>query len=649
MRTCTGIIRLMSGLALGVGALTSVAIGQAVSEDPKSQSAQPGDRDIDRQVNDDGVRRSVQQRAFEAQDGRQKTGNGQNQRGGSGAASFPDEFRTIDGSGNNLTNLLWGAAATDMMRMMSTDYPIASGEIPARADGPSARAVSNAIHANPGDLPNPNNVSDYLWQWGQFLDHDIDETPAGDVAFDIEVPAGDPWFDPFNTGTVVIGMHRSAFEMDGDGERQQLNNITSFIDASNVYGSEDARAAALRANDGTGKLATSEGNLLPFNTDGFPNAPTGLDPTMFFAGDVRANEQAGLTAMHTLFVREHNYWAEQFAVQFPDADGDELFERARAVVAAEMQAITFNEFLPVLLGDGVMGAYSGYNATKEPMISNMFASAAYRVGHTMLSPTIRRLEATDLAPANGDLPLQNAFFAPSITSDNGIDGILRGLASQPAQTIDTYVVDDVRNFLFGPPGAGGFDLASLNIQRGRDHGLADYNAVRVWFGGDAITDLSEISDDPAVDAGLASVYSSVDEVDPWVGLLAEPAVAGSQVGQTLQAILVDQFDRLRVGDRFWYEAYLPEDMVEMVNQQTLATIIRRNTGIGAELNNDVFLAVAPCPADLNDDGVLNFFDVSEFMSMLPENDPRVDYSGHDGEFNFFDISVFLNLYNQGCD
>jgi len=631
MRTGTGLICLISGTVVGISAFTTLA-GVAPTAEPK-----------------DAIRRSVVKRAHTERPDRQFIENTR-ARGGSGSAIFPLEFRTIDGSTNNLSNPLWGAASTDMMRMMGADYPLASGEIPARMDGPSARVVSNAVNASPGDLPNAVNASDFLWQWGQFLDHDIDETPIGSpsVPFDIEVPAGDSWFDPENTGTVVIGMNRSAFHMDAQGERQHINEITSFIDASNVYGSDDPRAAALRTNDGTGRLATSAGDLLPFNTDGFANAPTGMDPSFFFAGDIRANEQVALTAMHTLFMREHNYWADRFAIEFPKADGDELYERARAMVVAEMQAITFNEFLPLLLGDGAMGAYAGYNDTMAPMISNVFATAAYRVGHTMLSPTLRRLKATDQVVDAGDLPLQMGFFVPDVISTNGIDSILRGLASQRAQTIDTYIVDDVRNFLFGAPGSGGFDLASLNIQRGRDHGLPDYNATRSAFGFAPVDGFHQISDDSAINEALFEVYSSVDEIDPWVGLLAEPATEGSMVGETLQAIFVDQFARLRTGDRFWYESYLPAEMVEMVNQQTLATIIRRNTEIGDELSDDVFHATAPCPADINNDGVLNFFDVSDFLMLYSSNDARVNFVGEEGELNFFDVSEFINLFNREC-
>jgi hypothetical protein len=146
----------------------------------------------------------------------------------------------------------------------------------------------------------------------------------------------------------------------------------------------------------------------------------------------------------------------------------------------------------------------------------------------------------------------------------------------------------VRNFLFGAPGSPGFDLASLNIQRGRDHGLPGYNAVRRAYGLPPARNFRDISLDPEVGAALASVYDSPEEVDPWVGMLAEEHVPGAMVGATLQAVLSDQFRRLRDGDRFWYQNYLSEPLVALVEAQSLARILRRNTEIGAEIGDDVF-------------------------------------------------------------
>ncbi|MCA9067176.1 MAG: peroxidase, partial [Planctomycetaceae bacterium] len=184
----------------------------------------------------------------------------------------------------------------------------------------------------------------------------------------------------------------------------------------------------------------------------------------------------------------------------------------------ELQAITYNEFLPALLGNGAIDAYSGYDSTVNPGIANVFSTAAYRLGHSLLSPTLQRLNADGTTAAEGNIELRNAFFNPSELAATGIDSLLQGGAAQLAQELDNQIVDDVRNFLFGPPGSGGFDLASLNIQRGRDHGLADYNQTRVDYGLAPVTSFEEISSNPDVVAALQSVYSSVDEIDVWVGM-----------------------------------------------------------------------------------------------------------------------------------
>ncbi|MEM7200608.1 MAG: peroxidase family protein [Planctomycetota bacterium] len=527
------------------------------------------------------------------------------------------EARSFDGAGNNPVHAEWGAAHTPFVRWLTPDYADDVGA-PSGARRRSAREISNLISAQQETRPNRRGVSDFVWQWGQFLDHDLDETPVlvPEEPFDIPVPAGDPWFDPEGLGTGSISLDRSFYEI-VLGVRQQVNELSAFIDASNVYGSDAERAVALRVLDGSGRLATSAGNLLPFNEAGLANAPS-PDPQFFLAGDLRANEQVGLTAMHTLFVREHNYWAdrirETFASSAPQAQasgrgngrderrrrsrgrrgvarrltGDEVYHIARAIVGAEMQAISYREFLPVLLGRGALGPYSGYRIDVDPSIANVFAAASYRFGHSMLSPVLQRLDATGTSLGNGPLPLAQAFFRPDLISRDGIEPLLRGLAAQPAQEVDVMVVDAIRNFLFGMPGSGGFDLASLNIQRGRDHGVPGFNQLRQELGLRPLRSLADVSSDPDVRARLTSAYSSVDEVDAWVGGLAEDHVSGALVGPTVRAVLARQFRALRDGDRFWYQRYLSPQLQTLVERQTLAVIIRRNTSIGRELPDDLW-------------------------------------------------------------
>ena len=173
-------------------------------------------------------------------------------------------------------------------------------------------------------------------------------------------------------------------------------------------------------------------------------------------------------------------------------------------------------------------------------------------------------------------------------TDGGIEPLLRGLTVQHAQEIDARVVDEVRNMLFGPPGAGGLDLASLNIQRGRDHGLPGYAEARGMLGLTPVTRFDQISSDPDVTDALASVYVDVADIDLWVGGISEDPVNGGHVGSLFFNILKIQFQALRDGDRYWYEIALPVDEVIEIQNTTLADVIRRNTTIGAEIDDDVF-------------------------------------------------------------
>lgn len=502
-------------------------------------------------------------------------------------------FRSIDGSENNLSDPDMGKALSQLQRLVSADYGDGIQTLSGQ-NRPSARLISNMVLNQAGSIPNPEDASDFIWQWGQFLDHDIDLTDGIDPpqAADIAVPAGDIWFDPDNSGTAVISFNRSIYDLatgtSADNPRQQINEISSWIDASNVYGSDSARASALRTLDGTGRLKTSAGNLLPFNVDGFANAG-GDSASLFLAGDVRANEQVGLTAMHTLFVREHNWHADRIRNANPQLSGEDIYQRARQMVNAEMQAITYREYLPALLGRAYISRYQGYQPDINATIANVFSSAAFRYGHSALSPALLRLNAQGNPIPAGHLALRDAFFAPQrLIEEGGIAPIMRGLASQVSQAVDNHIIDDVRNFLFGPPEAGGFDLAALNIQRGRDHGLPAYNTVRQAFGLQPAQQFSDISSDTDTQNALASVYQDVNDIDVWVGGLAEDTMPDALVGELVGTILKRQFEALRDGDRFWYQRVLNPQQLDIIRNTRLSDIIRRNTVIGNELADDVF-------------------------------------------------------------
>jgi hypothetical protein len=508
------------------------------------------------------------------------------------------QYRTIDGTDNNLNNPDWGAAQHQLRTITSNGFAD-SISAPGGIDRPNPRIISNEMFAQDSLMPDVMGLSDYTWVFGQFIDHDVIETPTNpDEDASIMVDFADVHFNPgFAFPFVMIDMSRSL-ERPGTGTdtsnpRRYTNHITAWIDGSTVYGSEEERANYLRTFTG-GKLKTSAGNLLPWNTDFNeygapidPNAPAmenanPFSDQLFVAGDVRANENVSLTAVHTLFVREHNRLCDELAATHPDWDDETLYQHARKLVGGYIQSITFNEWLPTM---GVqLPPYQGYNPSLNPNITNTFSAAAFRLGHTLLSSHIPRLDNDGNTIAAGDLTLLEAFFAPYELLEAGtIDPVLKGMATQIQQRLDCHVVDDVRNFLFGPPqaGLGGLDLAAININRGRERGLPDFNTLRQDIGLTAFADFADINSDPTVGETLAALYDNVNDIDPWVGMLAEEPMQDALFGETIMMIMMEQFLALRDGDRFYYQhdPGLSTSEIQDIHSTTFRDIIMRNTGI----------------------------------------------------------------------
>jgi hypothetical protein len=501
------------------------------------------------------------------------------------AAIYPEEFRTIDGSKNAPGDL--GRAGTVDLRNVTVGYADGQGT-PGGADRLGAREISNIVCAQDDSIQNSVNISNFVWNWGNIVDHDMVLSRVGNPpeAFNIPVPQCDPIFDPACRGNRTLDFRRTS-STTVDGIREQINANSAFLDASFIYGSDLTRSRALRTLDGTGHLATSDGNLMPFNVNGLPNQPGVGDPATFFlAGDTRSNENLALCTLQTLFVREHNFWADTIFAGDPTLDDDGIYLRARAIVNAEIQLITYRDFIPIFLGPNALTPYTGYDETVDPRIAVGFSTAAFRVGHTFLPPVISRFDRRNVNI--GDVNLGQAIFAPNLITRFGIEPYLRGLAQQIPQEVDGYIINQMRNFQIGGVRTSGFDLAALNIQRGRDNGLPGYNQVRIDYGLAPKATFADVTSNIEFQTRLAAAYTSPDDMDLWVGGLCEDHFNGGLVGETFWTILTEQFQRTRDGDRFWYESYLDPDTLATVQAQTLSGIIKRNTTITRELQDDAF-------------------------------------------------------------
>ena len=490
------------------------------------------------------------------------------------------DFRSIDGSNNNRADPTLNQANTDFARVGPANFADGFNEM---TTGPNPRTISNIVVAqeDAGEdgphLTDDNGIalSGMMYAWGQFIDHDLD-LQKSDTTKDISIPI--PAGDPLLSGSIPLTRVAIDPETGVPGKpATAINTVTGWLDGSQIYGSDAATAASLRTADGHMKM--SEGDNLPI-VDG-PQGPA------FAAGDVRAQENPDLTALQVLFVHEHNYQVDRLHEDHPNWSGDKLYETAKAITTAEMVNITYSEFLPHLLGEDAIERYRGYDPTVDPRITEEFAGAAYRFGHSIVSDEISAI--SNLGEFTSEQTLAESFFeAPETFAATGADGLLRHLSGDLANPLDAQIVDGLRNFLFDPP--DGMDLAAINIQRGHDLGLGTLNQTREALGLAPYTSFDQLSSDPETAAAFEKAYGSIDAVDLWAGGLAEDHTEGAVIGPTFGRIIGDQFTALRDGDRYYFENQkFDRETMREIESTTLSDLILRDTDTTA-MQADAFVA-----------------------------------------------------------
>jgi hypothetical protein len=462
-------------------------------------------------------------------------------------AGLSFEVESLDGSGNNVAHPTWGQAGLAYARQGTAHY--ADG-ISQPVSGPNARFISNRLFNDQSvDVFSGRRVSQWVWQWGQFLDHTFghrQESGAGADPFNIGFNSADPLEQFNNGGSNVLGFNRSP-NTPGTGTstsnpRQQTNILGSYINGNPVYGNTPAIEDWLRQGplDGdptnNSALLMLPGGYLPTrNARGNPAAAPAMDSNGrllatpndgVVAGDFRANENIGLTATHTLFAREHNRIVGLLPSSLSDED---KFQIARRVVIAEEQYITYEEFLPAM---GVsLPQYTGYNPNVNATLTNEFAAAAYRA-HTQIhgdgleldNQAASRYSAADLASltaegadvqqnADGTVSIDVAFnlmaFNPDILKTLQLGPVLQALGKESQYANDTEIDNQLRSTLFQVPTSsdasclngptlqncfsGVADLGADDIQRGRDHGIGTFNQVRQAYGLSPITSFTALT------------------------------------------------------------------------------------------------------------------------------------------------------------
>ena len=303
----------------------------------------------------------------------------------------------------------------------------------------------------------------------------------------------------------------------------------------------------------------------------------------FIAGDSRSNEQMSLAAFHSLFLREHNRIARDLKRINNHWTGEIVYQETRRIMAAVMQKITYVDFLPTILGPNALPEYKGYKPCVNLGISNVFATAAFRFGHSLIRPSFDILNK-NFDPIGDPIELRFMFFNNTFIQRNGIQPLLLGLIGNFSEKVDRTLSAGVTQHLFERENSPGSNLAALNIQRHRDHGLPGYNDFRVFCGLENATTFADTRKEISLTniKILKELYGdNPNLVEVWVAGLAETPVKRASVGPTFHCIIKDQFQRTRDGDQFYYErgGVWPPDQLKQLKKASLSRMYCDNLNI----------------------------------------------------------------------
>ncbi|XP_023288072.1 uncharacterized protein LOC105701787 [Orussus abietinus] len=542
-------------------------------------------------------------------------------------------YRTLSGHCNNLRNPSLGRSLTTFARLLPPVYE--DGVSKPRTTSvtgiplPNPRVISTVIHPDISNLHNRYTLM--VMQFAQFLDHDLTMTPIHKGFAEsipscrscdsprtvhpecnpFPVPAGDHFYPTVNVSSGSRMCFPSMRSLPGQqhlGPREQVNQNTGFLDASVVYGENPCVCNLLRGFNGRMNV-TSHPNR---GKDLLPQSAThpeckARSKFCFIGGDGRVSEQPALAMMHTMWIREHNRIMEGLRQANPHWDTEKLFHQTRRIISAMMQHITYNEFLPRILGWNAVslyglkllpqGYYKEYSPTCNPSVLNEFATAAYRIGHSLLRPHLPRMDR-NYQPVDPPILLRDGFFNPDMLYQQGmIDEMIRGLVATPMETLDQFITGEVTNHLFENlriPHSG-VDLIALNIHRARDHGIPSYNNYRALCNLKRATTFEDLSREmaPEVIARMKRIYASVDDIDLFPGGMSERPLQGGLVGPTFACIIAIQFRQSRKCDRFWYETDDPnirftEHQLAEVRKTTLSKVMCENMDNQGEMQRAAF-------------------------------------------------------------
>ncbi|XP_073688046.1 dual oxidase 1 [Garra rufa] len=536
------------------------------------------------------------------------------------------EVQRYDGWYNNLADHDRGAADAALVRLFPAQY-IDGVYLPRQEPHlPNPRQISNIAMSGQSGLLSYKNRSVLSVAFGYHVWSEISESrrPGCPTEFmHIKVQKEDPIFGSNSSQPVLLQFQRAEWDpttgKSPNNPRAQMNHVTAWIDGSSIYGSSSSWCDALRTFS-KGMLASGSSQDMPRQSNsGYlmwsaPDPSTGPDSQELYEfGNAWANENIFTVTEGIIWFRYHNYLASKLHEEHPSWSDEELFQNARKRVVATFQNIAFYEWLPAYLGTQVT-SYPGYQKYVDPGISAEFEAAAVRFGLTLTPPGVYKRNRTchyrnavnnDGSKSPG-LRLCNTFWNrnnPNLKSSKDVDELIMGMASQIAEREDNIIVEDLRDYMYGPLRFSRSDAVALTIQRGRDFGLPSYNQIRESLNMPPVNSWDEINpklNNTQLLRKLAELYENdISRLELFVGGLLETQEGPGPVFST---IIMDQFERIRNADRFWFEnkqnGLFTEEEIQAIRNTTFHDVLLDVTSAEeGDIQKNVFFWMNgdPCP------------------------------------------------------
>jgi peroxidase len=396
----------------------------------------------------------------------------------------------------------------------------------------------------------------------------------------ITVSRSDPFYAPQNIKCLAFIrsniISNNPYKIDVG---EQVNGVTSYLDLSQIYASDFEQMKKVRSFNG-GRLKVDIKNILP------------MENGKYFSGDHRAMQTPFLAIIHSLFVRNHNNIADKLGALNRHWSEERLFQEARKINVAIYQKIIYEEWLELFVGseNADQLKLTEYDINADATTLNEFSTAAFRIFHAFLPSMleIRNENTTEMSLNLSDLLKKSELL-------NYYENILRGMTHQKMNLVGYS--NEVLNRMFKNQNKIGIDLLSMDIMRGRDHGIPAYhkflkmcnvtaNNIKVF------NDLAPMISKKSI-IQLRQTYKTVYDIDLIVGGALENlelSSKGGVFGPTFECIIREQFNRWKSGDFYFYshKSSFTGDQLRAIRSYKLANFLCENSNLN-EIKSEAFL------------------------------------------------------------